>query len=323
MPLDEPAMCSANPIYIGKIRHKTKVWDGQHDPIVDDVIWERVQEKLQAASARPRGRKVASLQSGAPLTGKLRDEAGDRLTPTHTRRHGRQIRYYVSNRLISGGTDPRGWRLPAMALEREVANAIARHIDKHASDHRICATPDLNRNNAIGAKARPLARRLSRGAPDLLQEILDTGRIRKNDIVLKLKADALAEVLELQTDEIDHSILTLKASFELRRRGVEGKVIVGDRAPQPDRTLLRSLARAHTWVAALRSGQPLSEIAFAAGHTISYIRSRSRLAFLSPEIQRAILEGQQPTDLTLERIIRKPMPLDWEEQARVYGFKTS
>ena len=49
-----------NPIYLGKIRHKTRVWDGQHDPIIDELIWERVQSKLQAASARPRGRKAAS-----------------------------------------------------------------------------------------------------------------------------------------------------------------------------------------------------------------------------------------------------------------------
>lgn len=101
-----------NPIYIGKIRHKVRVWDGQHAPILDEALWEQVQSKLQAASARPRGRKGAGDHPGksrvAPLTGKLRDDTGDRLTPTHTRRHGRQIRYYVSNRLISGGTDPNG-----------------------------------------------------------------------------------------------------------------------------------------------------------------------------------------------------------------------
>ena len=110
-----------NPIYLGKIRHKTQVWDGQHESIIDELIWERVQTKLQAASARPRGRKVASprfdAMPAAPLTGKLRDETGDRLTPTHTKRRGRQLRYYTSNRLISGGTDPSGWRLPAPQLE--------------------------------------------------------------------------------------------------------------------------------------------------------------------------------------------------------------
>ena len=314
-----------NPIYLGKIRHKTKVWDGQHAPIVDEVIWERVQSKLQAASARPRGRKAASPQFGAtpaaPLTGKLRDETGDRLTPTHTRRHGRQIRYYVSNRLISGGTDPRGWRLPAPALELEVANAITRHIEKHARDHQICAEPDLRRNDDVQLTARRLVRRLSLGAPDLLRKILDEGQIKKQSIVLKLKADALAEALEIQPNEMDRAVRTIEAPFELRRRGVEGKIVIGDREPQPDRTLLRALCLAHIWVAELRGGRPLSEIAAATGHAESYIRTRSQLAFLSPAIQSAILDGRQPTHLTLERIVRKPMPLGWDAQARMYGLK--
>jgi hypothetical protein len=34
-------------------------------------------------------------------------------------------------------------------------------------------------------------------------------------------------------------------------------------------------------------------------------------------------EGRQPADLTLERIIRKPVPLDWDAQARLYGFDHS
>lgn len=36
--------------------------------------------------------------------------------------------------------------------------------------------------------------------------------------------------------------------------------------------------------------------------------------------QPAILEGRQPADLTLERIIRKSVLLDWDAQARLYGF---
>ncbi len=314
-----------NPIYIGKIRHRAQIWDGQHEPIVCEAVWKRVQEKLQVASARPRGRKTAARQLGArpiaPLTGKLRDETGDRLTPTHTRRHGRQIRYYVSNRLISGGTDLRGWRLPATALERAVANAIAEHIGEVARRHQICATPDLQRDGAIQAKARRLTNRLSERAPEHLQKILDYGQIEQHSIVLRLNTDGVAEILDMHADEIDPSMLTIEAPFELRRRGVEGKVVIGDREPQPDPTLLRALSRAHDWAADLRNGRPLGEIAAAAGHAESYIRTRSQLAFLSPEIQGAILEGRQPTDLTLERIIRKPVPLGWDAQARLYGFE--
>ncbi|OSQ51371.1 recombinase family protein [Marivita geojedonensis] len=316
-----------NPIYIGKIRHKAQIWDGQHEPIVDEALWDRVQSKLQAASVRPRGWKTAARQlvatPVAPLTGKLRDETGDRLTPTHTRRHGRYIRYYVSNRLISGGTDPRGWRLPAPALEQAVANAISRHIGKLAHDHRICARPDMQRGDAILAKAQRLVSRLSEGAPGHLQKILDDGQITKNGIVLRLNVDGLAEALGVQPNEIDHAVLAIKAPFELRRRGVEGKIIVGDREPQPDRTLVRALSQAHAWSTDLRNGKPLGEIAAATQHSESYIRTRAQLAFLAPAIQGAILEGRQPADLTLERIIRKPVPLDWDAQARMYGFAQS
>ncbi|WP_245582986.1 recombinase family protein [Sediminimonas qiaohouensis] len=113
-----------NTIYIGRIRHKEKVFDGQHAAIIDDELWDRVQAKLQEASARPRSRAKRSNSGGdacssAPLTGKFRDQAGDRLTPSHTSKSGRRIRYYVSNRLLSGGDKACGWRLPAPSLRRQ------------------------------------------------------------------------------------------------------------------------------------------------------------------------------------------------------------
>jgi site-specific DNA recombinase len=313
-----------NPIYIGKIRHKTRIWDGQHEPILDEAVWERIHEKLQAAGARPRGRKTAARQVGAtpvaPLTGKLRDETGDRLTPTHTRRHGWQIRYYVSNRLISGGTDPGGWRLPAQALEQAVADVISRHLVELARHHRICAEANLQQGDAVRDIMHHLASQLAAGTPGLLTGLLAEGHIRKNRIDLRLQAKALAETLDLEPEAIDPSALTIEAPFALRRRGVEGKIIVGDREPKPDRTLLRALSQAHDWVADLRGGKPLGEIAAATRHSESYIRTRAQLAFLAPAIQGAILDGRQPADLTLERIIRKPVPLDWDTQARLYGF---
>lgn len=313
-----------NPIYIGKIRHKANVWDGQHEAIIDIELWDRVQARLQGASARPRS-QVGSVSSSskvgiAPLTGKLRDETGDRLTPTHTKRHGRRLRYYVSNRLISGGTDPRGWRLPALALEKAVADVIARHLNGLANLHRICAMPDLQLGDAVHTKAEDLTQRLLKGAPELLANITVRGQLARGCIVLELHAAELANELSLKPDEVDPSALQIEAPFELRRRGVEGKIVAGDRVPEPDRTMLRALARAHIWTAELRRGKSLNDIAAATSHSESYIRTRAQLAFLAPAIQKAILDGRHPPDLTLEKIIRKPIPLDWDMQTRIYGF---
>ena len=48
-----------------------------------------------------------------------------------------------------------------------------------------------------------------------------------------------------------------------------------------------------------------------------------QLAFLAPAIQRTILGGRQPADLTVKAMLRHPVPLDWGEQARLYGFPAS
>ncbi len=52
----------------------------------------------------------------------------------------------------------------------------------------------------------------------------------------------------------------------------------------------------------------------------SYIRRLTPLAFLAPDIQRAILEGRQPPGLTLQQLISKPLPLAWIDQRRALGF---
>ena len=50
---------------------------------------------------------------------------GDRLTPSRSKKSsGRVIRYYYSNRLISGGADPTGWRLRADMLEQLLSEIV-------------------------------------------------------------------------------------------------------------------------------------------------------------------------------------------------------
>jgi len=134
-----------NPTYRGMIRHKAQTFGGQHAAIIEQDLWDKVQKRLQSASARRRGSATSSDQrASAPLKGKLRDETGDLLTPTHTMRHGKRQRYYVSNRLISGGVDPTGWRLPAKTLEQTVIDAIADHQRRLARNHIVLRSADAS-----------------------------------------------------------------------------------------------------------------------------------------------------------------------------------
>ena len=65
------------------------------------MLWDAVQAQLQAGAAKPRRRTTKGRAALSPLAGKLFDETGDRLTPSHTKKkNGQRLRYYVSRRLI-------------------------------------------------------------------------------------------------------------------------------------------------------------------------------------------------------------------------------
>lgn len=55
------------------------------------------------------------------------------------------------------------------------------------------------------------------------------------------------------------------------------------------------------------------------GVTKRYVAHIMRLAFLAPDIVEAILDGRQPADLELERLLRG-IPVGWPEQRRALGF---
>ena len=50
-----------------------------------------------------------------------------------------------------------------------------------------------------------------------------------------------------------------------------------------------------------------------------YHRRLLRLAFLAPNIQRAILAGRQPAGLTLKQLLDQQLPLLWTDQVGVFG----
>ena len=315
-----------NPLYLGRIRHKDRIYPGLHPAIIDEELFADVQARLQAASGRPRRRPedadiadVVTSTTTAPLVGKLRDETGDRLTPIHSRRRGRKHRYYISHRLIRGGPDPAGWRLPATALESFLAETVAGHIRRVADRHALLRVPVPAEANALQARARGLADRIA-SDPAQLASLLASASLTTDAVEIELDPQGLTSRLGLSPQDLAPDVLIFSAPMTLRRRGVETRILAGDRAPDPDPVLVQAIARARNWAVEIRTGATLEEIARRANMTALSIRKRLPLAFLSPTIQAAILEGRQPADLSLQAILRRGVPLDWDDQAILLGF---
>lgn len=51
-----------------------------------------------------------------------------------------------------------------------------------------------------------------------------------------------------------------------------------------------------------------------------YLRKLTGLAFLAPDIQRALLEGRQPAGIKLADLLSHRLPLAWEDQRQQLGF---
>jgi site-specific DNA recombinase len=86
-------------------------------------------------------------------------------------------------------------------------------------------------------------------------------------------------------------------------------------------SLLKALARAHSWYQSVLEGTApdLRALAGHAGFTERYVGKVFPTAFLAPDIVEAILQGRQPDDLTFAKLCTK-IPLSWAEQRRLFGF---
>jgi hypothetical protein len=151
-----------NLLYIGQVLHKGQTYAGDHQPIIGQQLWDKVQQQLALNAVKRR--------SGAPakepslLAGLAYDGCGTRMTPSHAVKDGKRYRYYLSNNLIAGrDTNPSGGlRIPAHEFEGHVATAICMFLtDARRLTDEICARnqpPAIM--NAIMRKARELGQAL-------------------------------------------------------------------------------------------------------------------------------------------------------------------
>jgi DNA invertase Pin-like site-specific DNA recombinase len=251
-----------NPIYRGEIVHKDQRYPGEHVAIVDAGLWATVQRILEANRV---DREIgADAAEPSLLAGLLFDDAGERLTPTHANRKGRRYRYYVSQRLVTGGkpSAPDARRIPAGDLERLVIDRVREWLaDEAAAFHAIePLLVDVDRRRAVLDQAADLSHRWPKLAPSekavirqLVQQIEVSRDLLKIEVQPARLLQGLAAAEALPPDHRscrgDPSAVTLTIAVRLKRVGMTTKLLIEGEAKHPrttpDRSLLRLLAQAH------------------------------------------------------------------------------
>jgi site-specific DNA recombinase len=329
-----------NRIYRGEIVHKGEAYAGEHEAIIDKDLWDVVAARL----AQNRQERQIGNHSEEPslLAGLLFDAAGERLTPSHAVKGSKRYRYYVSRSLVTErrSTSSQGLRVPAGDLEALVLDRVRRFFASTTDVSAAISVLDLPATTQREMLER--ATNIASGWPDRtgpehrhwLWAIVDGVIVCEDHVDLRLKTAEVAVVLG-QGDEnalrkafetASSDQLTLRIEARLKRAGKGVRLIVGGgAAAKPDERLIHLLAQAFDAQGKLLSGRwdSVEDMAAHLGLSGTYVTSLIRLTFLNPGIVRAILDGRQPTGLTLTRLMTssKNLPSDWMEQRRFLGFE--
>ena len=215
-----------NVTYIGKLRYKDEVHDGEHDAIISTDLWQRVQSVL-SRNGRTGGSAVRN-KFGALLKGILHCSACDSaMSPSHSTKNGtKRYRYYVCTT-----AQKRGWHncpsksIPAGEIEQFVVKQL-RSIGRDPALVRETVTQahslGESQRAALDAERRGLQRDLAHWN-DEVRELLE--QIAPNDMdtpATSRLADLQERIrgVERRATEVQEQLLALS-------RGVVDEAEVG------------------------------------------------------------------------------------------------
>jgi hypothetical protein len=168
------------------------------------------------------------------------------------------------------------------------------------------------------------------GSPEerakLVRELVEKVIVDEKTIIIKLRRGLLldGDLPSCASEVASDSAVELMAAVAFRRRGAETKLVLPGLAQQKhssrcDPALIKAIARGRAWFEELATGRArsLQELAKRDGISRRYIRRLVDLAFLSPQLVEAILQGRQPVELTATRLTELDLPLGWTEQHKL------
>jgi len=285
-----------NRFYIGEVVFKGEVLPGEQPAILDSDLFDAVQAKL---NDHRNNQTAARGKSDALLTGRIYDDRGNRMTPSHVRKGGIKYRYYLSSSLLHGQPGRAGsvCRVPAAEVEALVASAVRRHIE----DSTECDDRDLIRNHVVRVE------------------------IQAGQLTVELKPLASGDPPTAVAD--DRLVLRVpwtKTPMK-RRREIMAPASSKPQDHQPIRAetrakLIASIARGQRWLDEITAGKVTDVEQIAAREKCSprKVSMTISLAFLAPDLVKAAVEGRLPRGIGVARLC--DAPAEWSRQYRTLGL---
>ncbi|MEI6486977.1 MAG: recombinase family protein [Sphingomonadales bacterium] len=306
-----------NPIYRGKIVHKGQVFDGEHEAIVDEDLWEQVQMRLQERA--PARKRPTNEPQRALLQGMMFDPEGRPMVPTYGSNGTRRYTYYVSRKDLARKGDPRPTRFRRGEIENHITSQL---IVLLKDDHALRRMSGANEAEALQAmfdRGLWLAQDLARPgrAEDALRGLVNAIHVTKDAIRIELKPEALGF-----GDPNTWSCTIPRPTGGRPFREAKLRMDAKAQNDRYDADLVSLFAEAmEVQRLVLQSPElSLNQLGKREGRCRTHLARLLRISWLSPRIVEAVTAGTQPKTVTRKALLSADIPLAWDEQERMLGL---
>jgi site-specific DNA recombinase len=299
-----------NRYFIGEVVYHGAVYPGEQEPIVDRKLFEAVQAKLTAGAT---ARQLKLKASPSILVGRLFDDRGNKMTPSHTNKQGARYRYYVSHAILQKRKSEAGIvaRVPAHEIEAAVVDAVRKRL----------------READVGQPALPLDER------EWIERHVERITLKPQSIEIRLvthskqqsKSKGATGGTLTECNISSTSIITMPwaANTRLGAKGARDSPSQKPSMSEDNRdALLSAIAKARAWIEDLAEGRVASFTAIAKqeGKVERHIRLMAQLAFVSPRIVSAI-ETSTTTAVNVTELAKAAVPA-WNRQRQNVEFSS-
>ena len=302
----------ANKVYIGKITHKDKIYDGEHEAIICDEIFEEVQKLLYENKVD----KTCGVKSSSNslLAGLIYDDLGNKMTPSHSNNHGRRYRYYISRALKNNEETGSVSKVPAGEVEKFVIETTKEFLQDKEQIQKIISEYKISKQNKLIYIAQNIQ---DYSEPKLIRAIIHRIMVSKNlikitynEVSIKKVLNALANNQEIVIPDKNEKLtsIIISKNIKITQPSRNDNILILNAkeydTPEPNPYLVNAIVKSFYYHKQIQAGKTIEDLQTEEGLKDSkYIRNIMNLKYISPELAKQILNGTQPQELSLQKLI--------------------
>jgi DNA invertase Pin-like site-specific DNA recombinase len=311
-----------NHLYLGKVKFKDNIYDGEHTAIISQELWDQVQQKVKIHNIT----RSKDVQSERPkLYGKIWDYYGNRMTATYSYKYSKagryKMRYYLNRDICKNGkTTSEFKRLRADNIDKIVTGEILRLLEK------LIIAVSKSKNQELVASILKHLQQLKLQPENFISKVILYPKYIEMELSIQkdtetLSAESLSEIKNILGDKYlisstSENLLYIKGNLQISYKrfggqlfimkdGEEVETSIEKQSYYPEDKTFIFIAKSFYWNKQIRKGvyKHSGEISESNEHTIEYIKRSLRQRYLSPKIISEIILSKEKKQISLKSLV--------------------